>query len=433
MGGSAVARRVTRAATRGMGAARCGAVVAVAVAMGCDGVGEANGGATFVVADSAGVEIAFSDAPTWGEGSPWSVSDEPRLTIGEGGADAASGGDEAYALSFVGWPRRLSNGSVAVPNSGSGQVKTYDAEGRHLRDLGRRGQGPGEFRRVRSVFEGDADSLIAADGPRLTWFAADGTVGRTLTLSPPEGGRQAFAMRPFEDGTVLGQSVVSGDPPRTGLFDGGVREIHLFDATGVHLGRIGAVPHADNWGFETGSGRGYTSVPFSVVFPPIETDGRLVYSGAGTIPEVEVRTPDGTLVRLVRWSVEPRQVGPAVADSFLEYRRSLDDSPEMRAMTEAVLDGIAFPERMPIYQSLRIDREGYLWVERFRPPWDDHARWWVFDQEGRWLGEAPVPPGVRLSDVGRDELVGILRDDFDVERVVVYELDRGRAGRHDSG
>jgi hypothetical protein len=71
-----------------------------------------------------------------------------------------------------------------------------------------------------------------------------------------------------------------------------------------------------------------------------------------------------------------------------------------------------------------VDRAGALWVREYAPSEEGPVRWTVFDAEGRQLGTLALPPRFRLTDAGPNYLVGIAKDDMDVEQVQVYRLDR---------
>ncbi|MEE8116503.1 MAG: hypothetical protein V3T28_05275 [Gemmatimonadales bacterium] len=73
---------------------------------------------------------------------------------------------------------------------------------------------------------------------------------------------------------------------------------------------------------------------------------------------------------------------------------------------------------------LRADALGYLWVERFRRLGESQPEWLVFEPEGRWLGTVETPPGIRVTEIGAEYVLGIDRDELDVERVLLYELAR---------
>jgi hypothetical protein len=49
-------------------------------------------------------------------------------------------------------------------------------------------------------------------------------------------------------------------------------------------------------------------------------------------------------------------------------------------------------------------------------------RWTVFDREHRMLGTVTTPPRFIVSWIGEDLVLGIWRDEFDVEYVRGYEL-----------
>ena len=90
-----------------------------------------------IVADSAGVRIVTSDPAGWD--ATCSISEEPVLVIG------ANEEDEDQWFSSIRGMGRLSDGSVVAIDRSSAEVRIYDETGRHLRSMGRYGEGPGEF------------------------------------------------------------------------------------------------------------------------------------------------------------------------------------------------------------------------------------------------------------------------------------------------
>jgi hypothetical protein len=49
-------------------------------------------------------------------------------------------------------------------------------------------------------------------------------------------------------------------------------------------------------------------------------------------------------------------------------------------------------------------------------PEADPEKWWVFDPDGRLLGTVGVPAGLVVLPIGRDRVLGLWRDELDVER-----------------
>lgn len=385
---------------------------------------DGDGASAVIVTDSAGVEIVFSATPGWGPEDRWRTSEVPALEIG------AASGDEAYTLYGVRAAVRLDDGRIVIANQGTAQVRVYDAEGRHLADWGRRGEGPGEFQLLADVWRAPGDSIVAADNRlgRLTVFDHEGRVGRTIPLQHSGTPGQRFGRRTFSDGTLLVSSPIPpSEPPRPGLFDGGVRHFDRHTADGAHLNTIGALPHGRNWGFDRGGGPfgfAYTSAPFTIFSPPNAADDETIFLGDGTSPEVGQWSPDGALLRVIRWGVEPRAVTADVRDGYRDLELDGATTPEQRQGAEAMLDGIVFPDRLPVYESLMTDAEGFLWVRRYVLPWEDGEAWWVFDPSGRWLGQATLPDGLTPLDIGADYILGSTRDDLGVERVLLFGLDR---------
>lgn len=103
--------------------------------------------------------------------------------------------DEAVLLGQVGAAISGPGGEVYALDSQLSQVLVFDAEGRHVRTLGRDGEGPGEFRRPTDLY------LVSADRLAVQQVFP----GRLVYLDP-------------RSGTPLGQWQVGKDEPEAGGF-----------------------------------------------------------------------------------------------------------------------------------------------------------------------------------------------------------------------
>jgi hypothetical protein len=88
---------------------------------------------------------------------------------------------------------------------------------------------------------------------------------------------------------------------------------------------------------------------------------------------------------------------------------------------------VELPERKPAYGRLIVDADDNLWVAEYERHRDAMNRWNVFDPDGRWLGAVSTPAGLMIHEIGSDYLLGVRRDEFDVEYVQLYELRRGES------
>ena len=80
------------------------------------------------------------------------------------------------------------------------------------------------------------------------------------------------------------------------------------------------------------------------------------------------------------------------------------------------------PETYPAYTGIALSAEGYLWVREYDLPGNEANNWSVFDAEGTLLGTLGLPPRFRPLDIGPDYILGVWRDEDDVEHVRMYDL-----------
>jgi len=118
-----------------------------------------------IVRDSAGIRIVENRAPAWGEAEGWSLSEAPLLEIG------VLEGPTPYMFSGIRAPRRLADGSIALIDGSSNELRVFDSTGRHVRSIGREGEfelvhRTGEYRPadLRGIFN-DGDVFASAAPP----------------------------------------------------------------------------------------------------------------------------------------------------------------------------------------------------------------------------------------------------------------------------
>jgi hypothetical protein len=351
--------------------------------------------ASFAVADSAGVEVVTTTTPAWGEsGSPWRLTLE--VEIGElEGAEPYLFGDPVAAVQF-------DDGRIAVADAQSADIRFFDMNGNYLYRAGRQGQGPGEFTSF-SWLARCGDGLLAYDWQqrRATPISLGGEAGDPFPVSTPEEGSPVYQSRCLPDGSFLAVGWGETPPLPTGqqyLFHKQTAELWRMFPPGDSTVTIGTYISSERLRHLRGSG----PHPFSrsVVFAA--RGDQLLIGGAERL-QIEVRSLDGELLEIYRGPDAELVIDEGFLSSYRRAELSPGDS-MMRAQLEAA--EFPMPERYPAYTDLLADPLGYVWVERFAPPWEpDDRAWGVFDPDGVFLGHLQVPPRFDLTDVTADHVL----------------------------
>ena len=390
------------------------ALAALAVLQGCDGEGRS---VAPTVTDSAGVTIV--EYAAWAPDSlPWSVGAEPLVQIG------ALEGEDVYQFDQIGGVARLADGRIVVASSGTQDLRYFDPTGRHLRSVGRKGEGPGEFQSLGTlvVLPGDSVAVYDWNLQRVSFFDPSGTFVRSFLLQHSAG--VAFPIGRFTDGVWLMQPgfVFSpGDPGATVVRD--TSRLLVFAEDGTLPDSASRWIGPDFYLRSEGQHASATSLPFGRM-TEVALSGVGYYEGYTDRYEIARRDRAGAADLLIRASRTVVPVTDAdVAAHKAERLKSADS--QFRPQLERLYQDIPFPSTMPAFSDLQVDAAGNLWVLEVRPPGDEQRLWTVFDTAGRMLGAIETPPGVSIREIGRDYLLGTWSDDLDVQYVRLYRLDRG--------
>lgn len=389
---------------------------------------------SFVVRDSAGIEIVESQTPVWGDAPAWRLAPEPEVVIGR------AEGDPAYLLAQARGARRLSDGRIVVLDAGASELRVYGPDGRHSHDIGREGEGPGEFQRLHHLYV-LGDTLIAYElwPPTVSWFTPDGSLIRTARIpNRPEGEVwRNLLLYGFTDRYGIAESspdVFAAD------FRDGVnrlpRPLWRFALDGSSAERIGTVPGDEMVLTRTERGVRMTTYAFGH-YTNVATSGRFVYVAPTDAYAIRVHDEAGELRRIVRKGPTPRAVDPGAFDEWVECRLEwLDPDPEERAEVEANTRSLQHGAVMPAFRSVTADAEGNLWVEAFDGCLHRQGTFEIFDRSGRWLGAVELPPGLARSgpgpfepwlEIGADYVLGVWRDELDIDQVRLYRIEKPSA------
>ena len=172
--------------------------------------------------------------------------------------------------------------------------------------------------------------------------------------------------------------------------------------------------------------------PIGAVGEVMVATGHFVYTRSDRA-EVTWRLPDGTVTQIVRWQAEPallteEWLAPIEAEHRMQVRMHRPDLSDARIAEITRSDMAAYHaiigRPLPLFGSPFADAEGRVWLPSYKPGSARHsmAPYTVVAPDGEWLGTVEAPPGFRMLDVAGGLVLGVARDEMDVESVVMYEL-----------
>ena len=373
---------------------------------------------SYTIRDSAGVPIVENSGPAWSPGEEWRVGPRPVLRIG------TVDGDPNQMFEQVRGAVRMDDGIIVVLEGGTNELRLFDSSGGFVRTLGGTGEGPGEFRFLTEVWvSGDTIFGFCNLQKRISVFGRSGDVLETIRVEVAAGAGGPSAKSQFGDGTLLVLSAPSGGLAFTlGAIQGKNWRLDRFSRAGAFMNEIAFVKESNRWGHDIPGIPSFPYLPLSLGIGPYAASGDHVHAGDPAEGSIQRWSASGNLMRVIRWPVPELRV---TERDQSRYREARSDPPRDidRASWNRYLRETPFPGRMPAYRRLLVDALGNLWAKRFRPPWaEEEPSWYVFNEQGEWLGEITTPRGLWVFEIGADYLLGLQRDELDVPFVVMIPL-----------
>ncbi|MBW3553438.1 MAG: 6-bladed beta-propeller [Gemmatimonadetes bacterium] len=353
------------------------------------------------------VHVVSGNRGAWVAGGSWTVPDS-GVVIG-----AVDGPDE-YVLGEVAGVALDDGGRIWVGDTQAKEVRVYDREGAFVTRFSRDGEGPGEFRNISGMAPApDGIGVLDARLGRVTVFDDDGAVVRSFRIARPYMIFQHGAAMSFDDdGRFYDRTPLSSAPMADTV------AVITYSSTGEPLDTavIGAIERDHLVITVNGVPRMSFPRPFapeaSLAFGPEGT----VYFSRGDTYRVEVLSPAGDTLRVIRREIRPRPVGDEAREAAMaglaeRYEQAGTPMPP----------GIDLPETRPAIEDLRVDREENLWVLTASDPSWKTLEWAVHDPDGRYLG-AVATPVMNIMDIGEDYVAGVTWDELGVPRVRVMPI-----------
>ncbi|MFC1529140.1 6-bladed beta-propeller [Gemmatimonadota bacterium] len=316
------------------------------------------------------------------------------------------------------------DGTLIVVERNIGRAVVYDADGEFIRELGGRGQGPGEFESIQDMrISGDTLSFYDWRQYRLTVLRIDGTLIEVLPTRD-YGRIQGIDMLP---GRILALRDSDMRFGRNHIYQSSSIVV-INEATGDTLSSLKSddveISPNDSPGGGTGTTVAIEVMPFTAEASTMVIPGDRILVTAGVSPEIDLYDLSGRLLRSIRIELPARQVTPEMKDEYwagaemrlAHFNRELD--PTVKADTP-------FPTHAGWWAEVIADETGYLWMRDVTSNpagWPGiPSRFFVLDPEGCYLGVSTLPAMTGRIENGR--YYTIVRDlETGLYEPVVYRI-----------
>lgn len=372
------------------------------------------------------------------EDSPLSADFEPVYRIGS--VEARAEWEEFFSIQGIGFDGAGNLYLLDGSDTGDGRrVVVVDAAGRHVRDFGRPGGGPGEFQMATQlVVWADGRTLVGDMMKGYHVFSSDGEFERTAKQGGGFMNMTPSGLRPERTGLQSAVVGVERSILRMDLSSEQVEVRMLVEAWAPRAPTEGP-PIADfedvlnsvgeQWGFEP-----------EVLFDATPAGG-VAFSDSSDYA-ITLVDGSGGISRILRRPIQPlpaterrksaereRRLEDEMSRHVTQLRGDpppvvLDMITRFQAARLEAFENMRFYPEVPVIAAVRVTWEGHLWVERTTDPGTSGpGPIDVLTPDGRYVGTIPAGR-LRMPDAfGPEGLAAFVdTDEFDVPVITVRRL-----------
>jgi len=304
------------------------------------------------IKEENGIPVVYNPKkPAPPRGTPSKLILEEDLSI------ATKAEDAKYAFAAITGIRVDEEGNIYVLDGKEATINVFDKSGKHLRNIGRRGQGPGEFEMPVGLQMISGRVLIVASMGRLSYLSLQGDFQKQLANStydpiPKLDSKENIIARITVGGENMIEELVKYDPDFKPLF-----KICQLDRGLKLLGIKRKL-------FPAG------------IYYSIMTDDDIVW-GINTSYKLTVVDRDGKVKRKVVKDYDPIKITEKDKQNFMKQR------PDSRATAIQY----EFPENYPPFLDMHTDDENRIFVGTYELNREGYRNYDVFDAEGRYIAK----------------------------------------------
>jgi hypothetical protein len=342
----------------------------------------------------------------------WQLSERAHLQVG-----SEEGAGQVLDRVFGGLIGR--EGTVVIGNSGTAELRFYDATGRLTHVAGREGTGPGEFLAINWIRRFRGDSIIVFDllAQRFSVWSESGAFGRIFQVQAAQGPTRPVAV--LSDGNLVVAAENHYDPRRD---RGRVRDqmrLSVIRPTGEAAGEVGRFPAGEWLLYKDATSFRASVFPFGSAGYAEASGAHVVYASSDSAV-LAVYDRAGTLVRRIPLPGTARR--ELTRNEINAVLGEFGDEGMREAVRRELRSGRS-PVRTPVVSDLRVDASGNVWV-RMPGSSPGVSRWVVMSTDGEEKGSVLIPDSSSPLDI-QDSRVLLRETTSDgVHRVSLREVVR---------
>lgn len=308
--------------------------------------------------------IANGKTPNPPPGQAAKIALTEELTVGQG-----ENPDESFSAvgAFVVDPE----GNIFALDTKDCNIKVYDKEGKFLRRIGKKGQGPGELGTSSGILmTGDGQILVEdVSNRRLALFKRSGEFIKSISTADKLG-LVSLILDP--QGGFAGREM--------GLTEGNVKMFFEIKKYNQDLKPLFSLDKIEIPILLPGSGAKINPMEIMSIYQ-IDKDGRIYY-GRNAEYEIKIYDREGNHIRTIQKEYDRTKIAKEDIDEMMERIGSAGPA------GANLKDMLTFPEYFPPFQQFFLDDRGRLYVRTYSKGKAKHEyEVDVFDAEGRFIAQ----------------------------------------------